>query len=82
MPRHKKPTTTKLAVFLASRLSTRTISLLLGESVDVVHKRKSRLKMRLKAIADNPILKFWRFLTRINACQEICECDSVSGFGI
>lgn len=44
----------KLAVFLASRLSTRTISLLLGESVDVVYKRKSRLKMRVKAIADNP----------------------------
>lgn len=37
-----------LLVFLASRLSTRTISLLLGESVDVVYKRKSRLKSRLK----------------------------------
>lgn len=37
-----------LLVFLASRLSTRTISLLLGESVNVVYKRKSRLKSRLK----------------------------------
>lgn len=38
----------RLLVYLASRLSTRTISLLLGESVDVVYKRKSRLKSRLK----------------------------------
>lgn len=37
----------QLAVFLASNLSTRTISLLLGESVEVVYKRKSRLKKRL-----------------------------------
>lgn len=39
----------QLLVYLASGLSTRTISLLLGESVDVVYKRKSRLKSRLKA---------------------------------
>lgn len=38
-----------LLVFLASGLSTRTISLLLDESVDVIYKRKSRLKSRLKA---------------------------------
>lgn len=38
----------QLLVYLASRLSTRTISLLLGESVDVIYKRKSRLKSRLK----------------------------------
>lgn len=38
----------RLLVYLASRLSTRTISLLLGESVDVIYKRKSRLKSRLK----------------------------------
>lgn len=38
----------QLLVYLASRLSTRTISLLLDESVDVVYKRKSRLKSRLK----------------------------------
>lgn len=38
----------RLLVYLASGLSTRTISLLLGESVDVVYKRKSRLKSRLK----------------------------------
>lgn len=37
-----------LLVYLASRLATRTISLLLDESVDVVYKRKSRLKARLK----------------------------------
>lgn len=39
----------QLLVYLASGLSTRTISLLIGESVDVVYKRKSRLKSRLKA---------------------------------
>lgn len=40
----------QLLVYLASGLSTRTISLLLGESVDVVYKRKSRLKSRLKEV--------------------------------
>ena len=38
----------QLLVYLASGLSTRTISLLLGETVDVIYKRKSRLKTRLK----------------------------------
>ena len=38
----------RLLVYLASRLSTRTISLLLGESVEVVYKRKSRLKSRVR----------------------------------
>lgn len=38
----------RLLVYLASGLSTRTISLLLGETVDVIYKRKSRLKSRLK----------------------------------
>lgn len=42
-----KPEDYQLTVYLASNLSTRTISLLLGESVDVVYKRKSRLKKRL-----------------------------------
>lgn len=37
-----------LLTYLASGLSTRTISLLLGENVDVIYKRKSRLKARLK----------------------------------
>lgn len=37
-----------LLVYIASGLSPRTISLLLGESVDVIYKRKSRLKFRLK----------------------------------
>lgn len=40
----------QLLVYLASGLSTRTISLLLGEAVDVIYKRKSRLKSRLKSI--------------------------------
>ena len=39
----------RLLVYVASGLSTRTICLLLDESVDVVYKRKSRLKSRLKA---------------------------------
>lgn len=43
-----KPDDYMLLVFIASGLSTRTISLLLGESVDVIYKRKSRLKSRLK----------------------------------
>ena len=38
----------QLLVYLAAGLSTRTISLLLGEGPDVVYKRKSRLKSRLK----------------------------------
>lgn len=46
-----KPENYRLLVYLASGLSTRTISLLLGESVDVVYKRKSRLKARLKDTA-------------------------------
>lgn len=39
----------QLLVYLASGLSTRTISLLLGESIEVIYKRKSRLKSRLNA---------------------------------
>ncbi|MDE6269575.1 MAG: hypothetical protein K2M12_01805, partial [Muribaculaceae bacterium] len=46
-----KPADYQLLVYIASGLSTRTISLLLGESVDVVYKRKSRLKSRLKDVA-------------------------------
>lgn len=38
----------QLLVYLSGGLSVRTISLLMGESVDVVYKRKSRLKLRLK----------------------------------
>lgn len=47
-----KPEEYQLLVYLASGLSSRTISLLLGESVDVVYKRKSRLKSRLKELAE------------------------------
>lgn len=38
----------QLLVYLACGLSTRTLSLLIGESVDVIYKRKSRLKSRVK----------------------------------
>ncbi|MDE6574706.1 MAG: hypothetical protein K2L84_05205 [Muribaculaceae bacterium] len=40
----------QLLVYLAGGLSTRTLSLLLDESVDVVYKRKSRLKARMKEL--------------------------------
>lgn len=46
-----KPEDYRLLVYLASGLSTRTTSLLLEESVDVIYKRKSRLKSRLKESA-------------------------------
>lgn len=38
----------RLLVYIFCGLSSRTVSLLLGESVEVVYKRKSRLKSRLK----------------------------------
>lgn len=38
----------RLLVYIASGLSTRTISLLMCETVDVIYKRKSRLKARIK----------------------------------
>lgn len=38
----------QLLVYLACGLSTRTLCLLLGESVDVIYKRKSRLKSRMR----------------------------------
>ena len=42
-----KPDDYRLLVYLACGLSTRTICLLLKESINVVYKRKSRLKARL-----------------------------------
>lgn len=39
----------RMMVYLACNLSNRTIALLIGESVDVVYKRKSRLKARISA---------------------------------
>lgn len=48
-----KPEDYQLAVYLASNLSTRTISLLLEESIDVVYKRKPRLKKRLLEANDS-----------------------------
>ncbi|MCH5326736.1 MAG: hypothetical protein J1E29_05990 [Duncaniella sp.] len=43
-----KPEDYQLLVYLASGLSSRSISLLLGESIEIIYKRKSRLKSRLK----------------------------------
>lgn len=45
-----KPDDYRLLVYLACGLSTRTICLLLKESINVVYKRKSRLKARLNGI--------------------------------
>ncbi len=42
-----------LMVYIASGLSSRTIALLVGESIDVVYKRKSRLKAKI-SVADAP----------------------------
>lgn len=44
-----KPDEYRLAVYLACGLSYRTIALLMDEPVDVLYKRKSRLKARVKA---------------------------------
>lgn len=48
-----KPEDYQLLVYLSGGLSTRTICLLLDESVDVIYKRKSRLKARLKERAES-----------------------------
>lgn len=45
-----KPEDYRLAVYIAAGFSTPSLCLLLGESVDVVYKRKSRLKSRLKSV--------------------------------
>ena len=42
-----KPDEYRLMVYLASNLSNRTIAILIGESIEVVYKRKSRLKAKL-----------------------------------
>lgn len=49
-----KPEEYRLMVYLACRLSNRTIALLLGEGMEVVYKRKSRLKAKLTS---NPALE-------------------------
>ena len=46
-----KPEEYRLAVYLAGNLSNRTIALLLDENIDVVYKRKSRLKARIASSA-------------------------------
>lgn len=48
-----KPDEYRLAVYLASNLSNRSIALLLGENIDVVYKRKSRLKAKISSM-DSP----------------------------
>ena len=45
-----KPEDYRLFVYLACNLSSRTIALLLGESMAVVYKRKSRLKSKISAL--------------------------------
>ncbi len=45
-----KPEEYRLIVYLAGNLSNRTIALLLGESIDVIYKRKSRLKAKIAAL--------------------------------
>ncbi len=42
------PSDYQLAVYMACGLSSRSISLLLGETIEVIYKRKSRLKSRLR----------------------------------
>lgn len=42
----------QLLVYLAGGLSTRTISLLMSASIEVIYKRKSRLKARLKEVME------------------------------
>ena len=44
-----KPDEYRMMVYLASGLSNRTIALLIGESIDVAYKRKSRLKAKITA---------------------------------
>ncbi len=46
-----KPEEYRLAVYLAANLSSRTIALLLDESINVVYKRKSRLKSKIEALS-------------------------------
>ena len=57
-----KPDEFRLAVYIVCGLSSRTISLLLGESVENVYKRKSRLKSKLKAgnspVAEDVLRRF------------------------
>ncbi len=55
-----KPEEYRLAVYLAGNLSNRTIALLLDESIDVIYKRKSRLKAR---IASSEMLHTDLFMT-------------------
>lgn len=46
-----KPEERRLMVYLLSGLSNRSIALLIGESIDVVYKRKSRLKAKIATSA-------------------------------
>lgn len=45
-----RPDDYRLLVYIACNLSNRTIAVLLGESIDVVYKRKSRLKAKIAVL--------------------------------
>lgn len=45
-----KPEEYRLFVYLACKLSSRSIAVLLGESVDIIYKRKSRLKAKISSL--------------------------------
>jgi len=45
-----KPDEYRMMVYLSGNLSSRSIALLIGESMDVVYKRKSRLKSKLSSL--------------------------------
>lgn len=45
-----KPEEYRLFVFLACGLSNRTIALLMGERIEVIYKRKSRLKAKISGL--------------------------------
>ncbi len=49
-----KPDDYRLVVYLACNLSNRTIALLTGQTIEVVYKRKSRLKSKLKGQEISP----------------------------
>ena len=64
-----KPDDYQLLVYICCGLSPRTISLLLEESVEVIYKRKSRLKARLKEHVEPQIP---HILSIFQGGQKIC----------
>lgn len=53
-----KPDDYRLAVYLACKLSSRSIAALTGENIDVIYKRKSRLKARIGALGPEASTRF------------------------